>query len=204
MRLLKGKESATLWDQASATLWGQASATLWDQASATLGDQASATLRDHASATLRDHASATLGPCAVAWLRSPHATAKGGTVITPPATAEEWVQRAGLDVVDGTVTLFKAVDDDFVSSRGFKYQPGTTPEAHDFDAEIECGAGLHFAASPTECLSFHRGPRFVGCPVAVGEIVVHQWGRFPWKVKAPRCAGPVWECDKDGNPVEEK
>jgi hypothetical protein len=157
---------------------------------------------DSASVVAWDSASVEAGPCVVIRVRSGRATISGGVCVKPPATAREWVERAGLKVEDGIVTLYKAVTENYASSRGFLYTPGTVPEASYWDAGPECGSGLHFVSHPKQALSFHPGPKFVACPVRVDEIVVHQWGHSPWKVKAPRCAGPVWECDESGNAME--
>ena len=41
----------------------------------------------------------------------------------------------------------------------------------------------------------------VVCPVALKDIAVHPSGRYPEKVKAKGCCGPVYEVDEDGKPV---
>jgi len=123
--------------------------------------------------------------------------------IVKPKTATQWCSFYGLPIKSGTVTLFKAVSDDYKSNRGFDYTPGTTPEAPDWDGgKIECGCGLHFSPRPFMTLKFfNKAKRFIACPVKVASIAVHPDGDYPEKVKAPRCCGPVWECDIDGNPV---
>jgi hypothetical protein len=120
------------------------------------------------------------------------------------ATGAKWCAYHGIEPdADGVVVLFKAVDADFVSPRGMAYMPGSAPVAPDWDGgERECGGGLHFSPSPGHALAFvSDASRFVGCPVRVAEIVTHPDGQYPNKVKAPGCCGPVFEVDRDGEPV---
>jgi hypothetical protein len=104
--------------------------------------------------------------------------------------------------------LYKVVDLSYRSPHGFDYTPGTTPEAPDWDGgQQECGHGLHFSPSPFHAERFAasdwwpRDLRYVACPVRLADIVVHPNGAYPDKVKAPRCAGPVYEVDLKGDPV---
>jgi len=136
----------------------------------------------------------------------------GGVQIQLPTitTAAEWCDFYGVSTDAEVVTLYKVVDREFRSSHGFSYVPGTTPEAPDWDGgERECGGGLHFAPS-----TFHADrwaapgwwphQRYVACPVLLSDIVVHKNAQFPDKVKAPRCAGPVYEVDRNGQPVSQQ
>ena len=117
-------------------------------------------------------------------------------------TAEEWCAFYGVEAVDGVVTLFKAVGDDFRSLYKMSYAPGSLPSAPDWNPVPECGGGLHFSPSPAAAFEFNSGAtRFVACPVLVSEIVVHFPAESPQKVKAPRCCAPTWEVDLDGEPV---
>lgn len=118
-------------------------------------------------------------------------------------TAEDWLNYYGIEPEDGICTLYKAVDDDYVSSRDCTYKPGTEPECDDWDPspKIECGQGLHFCPAPSLALAYQSdAARFVACPVAVEDIVVstRNGSGIPDKVRAPKVAGPVWECDIDG------
>jgi hypothetical protein len=100
------------------------------------------------------------------------------------------------------VTLFKAVGDNFISPKGGNYTPGTIPSAPDWDGgKIECGGGLHFSPAPRMARVFNdSAKRYVACPVALADIVVHPDGDYPEKVKSRGCCAPVWECDIDGKP----
>ena len=132
----------------------------------------------------------------------------GQVVVAVPGgwgTLEEWFEFYGVKVSRGVAILFKAVDPEFVSSRGCKYEPGSTPEAADWDGGVaECGGGLHFAPSAGHAREWRSGwdTRFVACPVRVSEIVFHPNGVYMQKVKARRVCKPCWEVDVHGDKVE--
>jgi len=137
----------------------------------------------------------------------PRTTITGGVIITipKPASAEAWCEFHGVEVVDGVATLYKAVGDNYASSHGMAYPPGSTRAAPDWDGgQLECGGGLHFSPRPSAALQFAYGAkRYVGCPVRLDEIVVHPDGSYPEKVKAPRVVEPgCFECDIDGKPLQ--
>jgi hypothetical protein len=117
--------------------------------------------------------------------------------------AEEWCDYYGVDVADGVVTLYKAVDGDFNSLYGTSYRPGSEPRADDWDGgERECGGGLHFSPQPMFAASSAGVTgRFVACPVRLEDIVVHPNGDYPDKVKARCVCAPVYEVDEDGRPI---
>jgi hypothetical protein len=131
---------------------------------------------------------------------------RGGHVILVPrlATPRLWLDYWGVSPgQDGSAVLFKAVRDDFGSNRnGFKYLPGTAPQAPDWDGGVaECGGGLHFCPHPQIARDFHpQATRCVACPVLIALIAVHPDGDTR-KVKAPGLCAPCWEVDEDGEPV---
>lgn len=132
----------------------------------------------------------------------------GAHILAVPeiVTPADWCDYHGATVRDdGTVVLFKAVDNEYRSGRGMVYAPGSTPEAPDWDPGPECGGGLHFCASPAATLIFQPdAARFVACPVALDEIVVHPNATYPQKVKAPRVVAPCWEVTIDGEPIDQE
>ena len=134
------------------------------------------------------------------------ATVSGGQVTDAVrfATPQEWCDYYGVEVDDGVVILYKAVDQDFNSYHGTSYRPGTEPFAPDWDGgERECGGGLHFSPRPTFALPRpDDSMRFVACPVRLADMVVHPQGDYPDQVKARGVAGPVYEVHEDGTPVE--
>ena len=132
------------------------------------------------------------------------AKVKGGVQIKykGPKTAAQWLKNYGVKPVKGIAILYKIVRDDFKSQHGLLYEPGTSPSAPDWDGgKAECGGGLHFCPAPALCIQFDSmGSKFIGCPIKVSEIVVHENPQYPTKVKAPRVYGKVFECDINGNP----
>jgi len=120
-----------------------------------------------------------------------------------PATASGWCDMFAATVVDGVATLYKAVDDEYRSGRGFAYRPGTVPVAPDWDeGKAECGGGLHFCATPRLAKAFcTTATRYVACPVKLTDMAVVKTPQYPSKVKAKGCCSPTWEVDIDGNPL---
>lgn len=140
----------------------------------------------------------------VALLIDGGAVAEGGRAIpVRRSTPQEWCDYYGVPVADGIAILYKAIDDGFVSPYGGDYRPGSVPEAPDWDGGMaERGGGLHFAPTPAVARSFHdEASRFVGCPVALADMIVHADATAPKKIKASRCCGPVFEVDEDGVPT---
>jgi len=124
------------------------------------------------------------------------------------STPANWCEFYGAKVSNGVATLFKVVKLDYrTPQRNFAYTPGTTPVAADWDGGArECGGGLHFSPTTHSTLTFAEGltrdqRKFVACPVALADMVVHPDGSYPQKCKAPRLAGPCWEVNEDGDPV---
>ena len=132
-------------------------------------------------------------------------TVTGGVQIRTPDinTVEGWCDYYGVPIVDGVVTLFKGVGENYISARGGNYAPGTIPEAVDWDGgKEECGGGLHFSPCVSGTTRYvPEAKRWVACPVAVADIVVTFPAEYPDKVKAPRCCAPVYEVDRNGKAV---
>jgi hypothetical protein len=123
------------------------------------------------------------------------------------STPAKWCDFYGARVSGGVAILFKAVKQDFTppchAGNGVVYTPGTSPVAPDWDGgKKECGGGLHFSPTIPATLKFHSdNPRWMACPVALADLVVHPDGQYPEKVKARGCAAPIWEVGRDGVPV---
>ena len=132
-------------------------------------------------------------------------TGPATVVVVPPIrTAADWIAYYGAqacDAMSDSVVLYKAVRDDYRSAHGFLYQPGSVPQAPDWDGgTAECGGGLHFCATPSACLAFDRiATRFMACPVRIADIVVHDDPVYPFKIKATGLCAPCWEVDRRGN-----
>lgn len=137
---------------------------------------------------------------------SKSAKVKGGVIIVPPdlSDAKNWVEFYGLKPVRGIVTLFKAVNDEWLSGYGQSYEPGTKPECADWKPKAVCGNGFHFSPHPQMAKPYNpSATRFVACPVRVSELVpiVDEWNGTADKCKAPRIAKPTYEVDAKGNPI---
>jgi hypothetical protein len=128
---------------------------------------------------------------------------KGGVLIKLPTirTAHQWCDFYDVPIKAGIAILYKALRNNYKTSRGFLYAPNTTPSAPDWDGgEQECGGGLHFSPKPFMALAFdNEATKFMACPVLVKEIKVHKNPSFPGKVKAPRIFKPCYEVDINGN-----
>ena len=135
-------------------------------------------------------------------LYSQRATLDGGHVIDltvidhkDPA---QWCEFHGVEVAEGVAYVYKAVGADWKSDYGTSYEPGSTPEALDWDTTAVCGHGLHFCAHPQLALDYKKGAtNFVKCGVRLDEIVC-----LDDKIKARRVVVACVEVDRYGRVVE--
>lgn len=126
----------------------------------------------------------------------------GRALVIDLSTPQKWCEFYGVKVEDGKALLFKGVKSDFKSERGGNYTPGTTPICDEWDGgERECGEGYHVSPSPVMTKEFCTPEKFIAGWVNLADMAVHPNGDYPQKCKIHRYAGPVWECDIDGNPV---
>lgn len=174
----------------------------------------SAGVRAHGSSEVRARGATTVelqGRASV--MSTPHVTvlrrARRGQEVehspsgAGPTTPLEWCSFHGVDVVADAVTLYKAVDDDYRSTFGTIYAPGSMPETATWDGgERECGNGLHLCPHPSLALQFApQATRFVACPVMIGDLAPNVGRRYLTKTKARRISAPVYEVDLDGSPA---
>ena len=133
----------------------------------------------------------------------PSITGGGFVARVDCSTPQTWCDHYGVATASGYALLYKAVDKDCNSGRGFHYPIGTSPRAPDWDGgKHECGNGLHFSPCPSMAREFfERATRFLACPVSIDEMAVHPDGEYPRKCKAAGLALPCWEVDIDGRPV---
>jgi hypothetical protein len=196
------RSTVEAWDRSTVEAWDRSTVEAWDRSTVEAWDRSTVEAWDRSTVRAWGRSTVRAGQYNAVVRESASAVITGGVVIEMPviATAAEWCAFHGLLVVDGVTTLFKVVGDDFMSSRGVSYAPGSTPEAKDWDPVPECGGGLHFSPRPWLARQFDPdGTRYVACPVLVDEIVVHPDGLYPSKVKAPRVVAPgCVECDADG------
>jgi len=199
--IVTGSPTMVSWGQSSPRMesWGQSSPTMvsWEQSSPRMVSwgQSSVTgkVGCYSQPTLWRYGSSKID-------------IPGATILEPPEvkTAEEWLDYYGIEVKKGVAVLYKAVDDEFISSRNFAYKPGTKPKCDDWDPSPDrlCGGGLHFCPAPSVALAYNSdATKFVACPVKVDSIVVYESAHVSDKVRAPEVAKTVWECTINGDPV---
>ena len=221
---LSDNATAQLFGNATAQLFGNAAAQLFDNATAQLSDNATARLSGNATARLSGNATAQLSGNATAQLfdnataqlfgnatargskytaihkLSRASTAKGaGVIIEVPeiTTMEQFLDYYGIEVKRGKATVFKLVNENWVSDHGTTYEPGSKPSAADWSTRPECGGGLHFSPRPFMAQKYANGTRFLACEIKVTDAVVITGGGRPDKLKAKSCK-VLYECDEDG------
>ena len=182
------------------------SSTVRAHGSSTVTATGSSTVTAYSSSTVRacDSSTVTASPCVAVHLHSGLATIDGGVVIdvtTVNDTAEKWCAHHGVEVADGIATVYKAVSDQWTTSRGADYTPGSTPEATDWADNAECGQGLHFGPTPAHALAYlPDATRFVAVGVELATLRPIPGGTA--KCKAPKVVRACVEVDLDGNEVE--
>ena len=114
----------------------------------------------------------------------------GGVQIRPDySTVEKWLEYHGVKVKRGRCVLYKAVRDNFKSSRGFLYKPGTEVAAPDWDGDArECGGGLHLSPCFEMAKSFDsEATKSLACTVAVKDLAIGPMPlQYTQKIKARR------------------
>ncbi len=209
----RGHSTIDAYDRASISAWGSAvvravgESTVEARGACYVEAGGTAKVRALGAAAVRARGGATVDALdhVSVTIHGPTPTVNGGNVtrVPAPTTAQEWCDLHGIEVVDGVVTLYKAVDDEFNSYHGMSYLPGTEPRAPDWDGGAEeCGGGIHLSPRPALAVPHTYGAhRFVACPVRVADIVTHPDGFYPDTVKAPGVCAPVYEVDELGRPV---
>lgn len=194
--VLKGSSSAVLRGSSSAVLWESSRAELRESSSAEA--YGNVFLRVFSARKIKASASAVI---------MMHGKAKsiiGGKRIkaVKPTTAAEWCKFHGVEVKKGIATLYKGLDENFMSDHGGNYEPGEMPKSETWNATEECGSGLHFSPTPAHTLQFKsNAKKFIACGVRVSEIAIHPDGDYPNKCKAPRVVTPCYEVDRKGKRV---
>jgi hypothetical protein len=200
-----GSSQVRAYDSSQVTAYGSSQVTAYGSSQVTA--YGSSQVRAYDSSQVRAYGSSqvTASKQVAVTRHGKLAKVKGGLVIDyqKPSTVEEWCDNYGVEIKRGIAILYKIVRDDFKSAHGFLYQPGTTPEASDWDGgKAECGGGLHFSPHPSLARRYDdQGKRFVACPVAVKDIAVHKDAMYPDKVKARRICKPIYECDENGKAI---
>ena len=164
-----GSASVVAWDSSSVVAWGSARVVAWDSSSVVAWDSA----RVEARGSARVEAS----PYVAVYLHSARATVTGGVIIDITALdlthLTDWAEYHGVEVVDGEVIVYKAVDADLRSARGFAYPIGETVTCPDWDPAPVCGGGLHLSPRPAQAREYYRAAaRFLRCAVPVEALTI--------------------------------
>ncbi|MFE5790672.1 DUF7666 domain-containing protein [Rhodococcus erythropolis] len=109
-------------------------------------------------------------------LHSLRVTLSGGVVIDLTRIdlndPVQWCEFHGVKVEDGIAYIYKAVDDEWTTDRGFDYSPGSKTVAPDWDPAKVCGYGLHFGATPIHSRAyFPDATKFVRVGVRLESLV---------------------------------
>ena len=200
-----GSSTVRAYDSSTVRATGSSTVTAYD--SSTVRAYGSSTVTATGSSTVRayDSSTVTASPYVAIHRFGTSAKVRGGVLMQVPRITDPaiWCEFYGLIPKRGLVTLFKAVTEDYHSSYGFDYTPGTKPEAPDFDpAPRDCGKGLHGCVAPVIALSYMPdAKRFVAIPVRVSDMGMPDPDGDTRKIRFRRAAKPVYEVDIDGNPV---
>jgi len=130
----------------------------------------------------------------------------GGVLIDIPhiETTEVWLSYYGIKATKaGYVTLYKGVDTDLTSGRGFAYPLGRGElVCLDWAPTNACGNGLHLSPRPFMTHIYCTPERYVACKVRVADIVpiTSSDGRSD-KCKV-RAIVERWEVDEDGERLD--
>ena len=121
--------------------------------------------------------------------------------LTAAGAVERWGLASG--DTEGTVRLYKAVNDDLKSGRGFAYPIGEEVVAPDWNELPECGGGLHVSPWPDMAHRYFEGAtRWLAIDVKVEDLALcstHE--AFPDKAKF-RAGVVACEVDYQGRPLE--
>jgi len=202
--------TVTAYDSSTVTAYDSSTVTAYDSStvtaygSSTVRAYDSSTVRAYGSSTVRAYDSSTVTATKFVPVQDhgPNTKITGGILISirRAETPADWCEFYGVHVARGIATLFKAVEDDWKGTNkhpGITYEPGSKPEAPDWNPTATCGKGLHLSPRPFMALWYcPNATRYVACPVRMSEMVL-----LDDKVKVRRLAKPTFEVDIDGEPV---
>ncbi len=159
----------------SVMAWGSSSVVAWESSSVEAWDSSSVVALGSSSVVARDSSSVVAGDYVAVHLHSARATIDGGVLIDVTALDEsdltQWASYHGAKVSDGSLVLYKAVDADLKSERGFLYPIGETVEAADWRADNACCGGLHLSPSPSCAQAYYpSASRFLRCEVDPQDV----------------------------------
>ncbi len=176
-----GSASVKAYGSASVEAYGSASVKAYGSASVKAYGSASVKAYDSASVKAYDSASVEATPFA-AIQRGPNhrGPVTGGVVIQLPDTSEcdvdVWCSYYGIKITDGTMVVYKAVDQDLKSGYAdTSYPIGETVTAEDYQETRRCGNGLHFGPTPRRAAANAVGSWPVTWPAGSRSVKRSRW-----------------------------
>ena len=211
-----GSSTVAAYDSSTVAAYDSSTVRAYDSSTVTAYDSSTVTAYDSSTVTARDSSTVTAYDSSTVWaydsgvavhLHSGAAKVDGGVVIDHTTerdmTPAQWCDYHGVKVEGGIAYVYKAVDGEWTTDRGFDYSPGATPKAPDWRDDRECGHGLHFSPSPAQALAYHcEASRFVRVGVSLDTLRPIYGGTA--KCKAPRVVVPCVEVDAHMNEIERR
>ncbi|MGN6721529.1 MAG: DUF7666 domain-containing protein [Marmoricola sp.] len=149
----------------------------WDSSRVEARDSSRVEARGSSSVVAWDSSRVVAGKYVAVRLHSGRATVEGGVVIDITQLDldghQDWADYHGVKTEGGELIVYKAVNDDLRSGRGFAYPIGETVTDPAWKPGNFCGGGLHFSPSPAQAKAyFTDATRFLKCAVKVDELSI--------------------------------
>lgn len=212
----RGSSHVEAWGSSHVVAWDSSHVVAWDSSHVVARDSSHVEARGSSHVEAWDSSHVEAGKLVAVHLHSQRVQLAGGVVIDMTAVdytdPQTWCDIAGVKVVDGIATLYKAVDPDYHAGQHYirtSYAPGSTPAAQDWRDDNRCGGGLHFGPTPAAALRYANCPtwkaKFLAVGVAVADLrpITSGSGTIPDKCKAPRVVTPCVEVDRYGKVVQQ-
>jgi hypothetical protein len=194
--------SATVEASGSATVRAFGSATVRAFGSATVEAFGSATVRAFGSSSVHAHrrSTVTAGVHVAVHLHDATATVEGGVVIDVSqldlGVTTTWADHRGVDLIEGRVVLYKAVDEHLTAGQGHDmptvYTVGTDMVCLDWEDSHNCGGGFHLSPTTSQATSYRPdAKRWLRCSAAVEDVRPINNGTPKCKVRALRVEAEV-------------
>jgi hypothetical protein len=181
----RGSSSVEAWDSSSVEAWGSSSVEAWDSSRVeawgssrvVAWGSSSVVARGSSSVVARGSSSVEASKYVAVHLHSGRATIEGGVVIDITQLDldghQDWADYHGVKTEGGELIVYKAVNADLKSGRGFAYPIGETVTDPAWKPGNFCGGGLHFSPSPAQAkVYFTDATRFLKCAVKTDELSI--------------------------------
>lgn len=173
----RGSSTVMAHNRTQIEAYGYSSVMAYNHTSITARDFASVVARDTAHVEAWGSTTIEASEYVAVHIHSSLVSFMGGVVIdltTLDLTdLADWTAYHGVEIMGNGAIVYKAVDADLRSERGFAYPIGETVICPDWDPEPVCGGGLHFSPSPTQANNYYeKASRFLRCVVPLDDITV--------------------------------